>query len=96
MDFFKVDTTNFRCLDIAYQALSQGGNQQAIVNAANEIAVQAFANGFIRFLDIPDVILDALVNIKLIQKPSLFDIIQTNVETRNYVTRTVTEHKIWV
>ncbi|MCF0207094.1 MAG: 1-deoxy-D-xylulose-5-phosphate reductoisomerase, partial [Bacteroidales bacterium] len=50
------DTKTFRCLGIAYEAIKRGGNAPCVMNAANEIAVEAFLNGKIPFLGIPDVI----------------------------------------
>jgi 1-deoxy-D-xylulose-5-phosphate reductoisomerase len=50
------DRDVFRCLDLAFHALSRGGNMPCILNAANEIAVAAFLNERITFLDIPKVI----------------------------------------
>lgn len=85
LEFVEPDTDKFKCLTIAYEALEKGGNLPAIVNAANEIAVSAFINNFISFLDIPECIIKALIKIPFISNPTIYDIIQTNVETRNFV-----------
>jgi 1-deoxy-D-xylulose-5-phosphate reductoisomerase len=60
LDFAAVDPARFPCLDLAYQALRAGGTSTAILNAANEVAVQAFLDRRIRFTDIPRVIEETL------------------------------------
>ena len=54
--FYKPDTKRFPCLRLAYEALEGGGTLPAILNAANEIAVDAFLNKGISFLDIAQVV----------------------------------------
>ena len=56
MDFEEPNLERFPCLRLAYQAINQGGILPTILNAANEIAVDAFLNERIRFTDIPVVI----------------------------------------
>jgi len=56
LTFERPDREAFRCLDLAYRAIDQGGNAPARLNAANEVAVDAFLHGRIGFLDIPRVI----------------------------------------
>ena len=56
LTFEKPDTETFRCLQIAYDCLSLGGNAPCIMNAANEIAVDAFLKGRIGFMRIPEII----------------------------------------
>lgn len=56
LSFEAPDRECFRCLDLAYRALEQGGNAPARLNAANEVAVEAFLSGRIGFLDIPEII----------------------------------------
>jgi len=68
LDLFQVATLNFvapdferfPCLALAYQALRTGGTAPAVLNAANEVAVDAFLNRKISFLDIPRLISDVL------------------------------------
>ncbi|MDE2701107.1 MAG: 1-deoxy-D-xylulose-5-phosphate reductoisomerase [Gemmatimonadota bacterium] len=60
LSFFQPDTERFPCLQLAYQAVEQGGTAPAVLNAANEVAVYAFLDGRIGFLDIPRVIAKAL------------------------------------
>jgi 1-deoxy-D-xylulose-5-phosphate reductoisomerase len=56
LDFCAPDTIRFPCLRIAYDALNAGGTTPAILNAANEIAVEAFLAEKIGFMDIPNII----------------------------------------
>lgn len=56
LTFFKPDLDKFRCLALAYRAINDGESMPAVMNAANEIAVEAFLNGAIGFLQIAEVI----------------------------------------
>jgi 1-deoxy-D-xylulose-5-phosphate reductoisomerase len=56
LTFGKPDTRSFPCLSYAYRALEEGGTMPAVLNAANEVAVNAFLKGLIRFTDIPAII----------------------------------------
>jgi 1-deoxy-D-xylulose-5-phosphate reductoisomerase len=56
LTFEEPDFERFRCLRLAYDALQTGGTMPAVLNAANEIAVQAFLDGLIRLSDIPRLI----------------------------------------
>jgi 1-deoxy-D-xylulose-5-phosphate reductoisomerase len=60
LDFEEPDREAFPCLDLAYRAGRLGGTVPACLNGANEIAVEAFLAGRIRWVDIPDVITEAL------------------------------------
>ena len=56
LSFDEPDRLSFPCLSYAYDAISQGGTMPAVLNAANEVAVDAFLSGEIGFNDIPDII----------------------------------------
>lgn len=56
LTFHKPDLVKFRCLGLAYHAINAGESMPAVMNAANEIAVEAFLEGRIRFLQIAEVI----------------------------------------
>jgi len=60
LSFFAPDTVRFPCLQLAYDAVALGGTAPAVLNAANEIAVYAFLDDRIGFLDIPRVVRQAL------------------------------------
>jgi 1-deoxy-D-xylulose-5-phosphate reductoisomerase len=56
LEFFKPDMEKFPCLDLAYRALRTGGTAPAVLNAANEVAVEAFLNKGITYPEIPQII----------------------------------------
>ncbi|NVN90979.1 MAG: 1-deoxy-D-xylulose-5-phosphate reductoisomerase [Desulfuromonadales bacterium] len=56
LTFFKPDLEKFRCLSLAYRAIQEGESMPAVMNAANEIAVEAFLEGRIGFLQIAQII----------------------------------------
>ncbi len=62
LSFEAPDHERFACLNLAYEALRRGGTAPAVLNAANEVAVEAFLDGQIAFLDIPELIRVTLEN----------------------------------
>ncbi|NPV59499.1 MAG: 1-deoxy-D-xylulose-5-phosphate reductoisomerase [Actinobacteria bacterium] len=60
LTFGEVDRETFGCLDLAYRAGKEGGTATAVLNAANEVAVEAFLAGRIGFLDIEGIIRETL------------------------------------
>lgn len=85
LHFEEVDSDRFPLLKIAYECGKKEGNACAILNAANEVAVAAFLNEEIEFLDIERLILKALAHIEYIKNASLEDVIETDEKTRQYV-----------
>jgi 1-deoxy-D-xylulose-5-phosphate reductoisomerase len=73
LTFEQVDTKNFRNLALSYEALRKGGNWPCILNAANEVAVEAFLKELIGFLEIPEVIENTLGKSTFIKDPALED-----------------------
>jgi 1-deoxy-D-xylulose-5-phosphate reductoisomerase len=84
LTFHKPDFTKFECLKLAFDVLETGGTAPAILNAANEIAVERFLKNEISFTSIPDVIKEALENIEIKASPDLETIIKYDSLTRNY------------
>jgi 1-deoxy-D-xylulose-5-phosphate reductoisomerase len=82
LTFGKPDKIKFRNLALAYEALDAGGNLPCILNAANEVVVQAFLEGKTGFLMMPDIIEKTMQRVNFIQDPDLEDLIQTNDEAR--------------
>jgi 1-deoxy-D-xylulose-5-phosphate reductoisomerase len=82
LTFEKPDPENFRNLALAYQALKQEGNMPCILNAANEIAVDAFLKEKISFTGMSDVIENCMKNITYISRPGLQDLLETDIEAR--------------
>ena len=80
--FEQPDTKTFRNLALAFEAMNKGGNAPCILNAANEIAVQAFLKDKIGFLEMSDVIENCLKTIAHIAKPGYSDYVETDKETR--------------
>lgn len=89
LTFEKPDLETFRNLAIAYEALEKGGNAACIVNAANEIAVDAFLHDKIGFLDISDVIVESLAKIAFVGNPSFADYVATNEATRRFASEMI-------
>jgi 1-deoxy-D-xylulose-5-phosphate reductoisomerase len=82
LTFEKPDLQTFRNLQFAFDALDKGGNMACIVNAANEVAVAAFLEDKIGFLQMSDLIETCMQRVTFIQQPTLDDYIQTDTETR--------------
>ncbi|MBI1286205.1 MAG: 1-deoxy-D-xylulose-5-phosphate reductoisomerase [Flavobacteriales bacterium] len=82
LTFEKADTETFRNLALAFEALNQGGNQPCILNAANEIAVDAFLKDRIGFLEMSDIIEQSMQRVSFIKKPNYDDYVATDAETR--------------
>lgn len=74
LSFFEPDFENFPLLRIAYDCVKQGGTLTAALNAADEVAVSQYLEGFIGFNDIAAVVEKALEKCINIQKPTLEDI----------------------
>ncbi|MGL4631399.1 MAG: 1-deoxy-D-xylulose-5-phosphate reductoisomerase [Leadbetterella sp.] len=81
-DFEKPDNQTFRNLDLAFSALRKKGNMACILNAANEIAVAAFLNDHIGFLQISDIIEKTMNKAHFVLTPTLEDYIDTNKDAR--------------
>ncbi len=84
LEFEAPDTKRFPCLQLAYDALQLGGTAPAILNAVNEVAVAAFLNNEIHFLDIPILIEKALASIKSEPVTSLAQLIDIDNEARHF------------
>lgn len=82
LTFEQPDLATFRNLSLSYQALEKGGNLPCILNAANEVAVDAFLNERIGFLEISDVIEESMGLIGFVKNPTLDDYVGTDIETR--------------
>jgi 1-deoxy-D-xylulose-5-phosphate reductoisomerase len=76
------DRENFRCLPLAYEALSKEGNMACTLNAANEIAVDAFLKERIGFMQISDVVERTMVRTPFVSHPSYDDYVATDNEAR--------------
>lgn len=82
LHFEEPDLDTFRNLALAYEAMEKKGNMACILNAANEIAVEAFLNDKIKFLRIAEINEKCMQQVGFIAKPDLNDYIATDEETR--------------
>ncbi len=85
MTFFKPDRGKFRCLQLAYDALATGGTAPAVLNAANEVAVEAFLGRSISFQQIPELIDRALAQHERRSAPEFEHIIEADSQARTFV-----------
>jgi 1-deoxy-D-xylulose-5-phosphate reductoisomerase len=82
LTFEKPDLNTFKNLALAYEALDKKGNMACILNAANEITVQAFLEDKIGFIEIQKYNEKAMEKVSFIEKPSYDDYVNTDNETR--------------
>lgn len=82
LDFAAADFERFPCLRLAYEALEAGGTSTAILNAANEVAVDAFLQRQIKFTDIAKVIEQVLTNLPANNADSLEQILNDDATAR--------------
>lgn len=82
LTFEQPDLETFRNLQLAFDALRQGGNAPCIINAANEVAVDAFLHERLSFLGISDVIAECLATATFVAAPTYDDYVSTDTETR--------------
>ncbi|HXG99376.1 MAG TPA: 1-deoxy-D-xylulose-5-phosphate reductoisomerase [Sphingomicrobium sp.] len=86
-EFEAVDTSRFPALRLAREALEAGGAAAIILNAANEIAVAAFLDGRIAFLDIASLVGDALAQADASAPRSIADVVHIDAQTRDKVSQ---------
>ncbi len=82
LTFEEPDFDTFKNLSLAYSTMKKGGNTPCVLNAANEIVVDAFLNDKVGFLYMSDVIENCIEKITFVKNPTLEDYIQTDLETR--------------
>lgn len=96
LDFEEPDMQRFPCLRLAYEAIQKGGTATSVLNAANEIAVEAFLENRLGFTAIPDVIEETMANVKAIEANTLEDVLNADATSREYAKQLVTENKMSV
>jgi 1-deoxy-D-xylulose-5-phosphate reductoisomerase len=82
LDFEQPDTARFPCIDLAYAALRAGGTAPAVLNAANEIAVEAFLDERLPFRGIAPLIRTVMERIAPVAADSLETILAADAEAR--------------
>lgn len=82
LTFEAPDTKTFRNLALAFEAMKRGGNAACVLNAANEIVVDAFLKNKVKFLEMSDIIEKCLSDVQFIAVPSLEDYFETDKASR--------------
>lgn len=82
LTFEKADTNTFRNLSLAYKAMEKGGNMACILNAANEVVVEAFLKDKIGFLEMSDIIESCMEKSTFVLDPKYDDFVESNSESR--------------
>lgn len=91
LTFSSADTKTFRNLELAYLAMAKGGNMPCILNAANEIVVEAFLNDKIGFLEMSEVIEQCMEELNFMTSPTLADYMECDTNTRAVAKQLVTK-----
>lgn len=82
LEFFEPDVAKFPCLQLAYDAICQGGNMPCVLNAANEVANAAFRKGQCSFLGMADIISKTMSQVSFDANPDLDVYLSTDREAR--------------
>ena len=85
LHFEKPNIENFSCIRLAYEALEKGGTAPVVLNIANDIAVAAFLNEHITFIDIPILIEDAISQHEWSDAPDIETIFHISKWTTQYI-----------
>ncbi len=89
LNFFKPDFSRFPCLQLAYDALRAGGSAPTVLNASNEIAVEAFLQGQLGFMQIEAVVAESLAKISAQSVTDLASILEVDRQTRRFASEHV-------
>jgi len=84
LTFEQADRANFKNLDLAYKAMEMGGTAACALNAANEVAVDAFLKDKITFLQIGELNEAVVKGMRLVQQPTLEDYVAIDSESRTF------------
>jgi len=84
LTFEQPDTKTFRNLALAKEAMYRGGNAACVMNAANEVVVQAFLQNKVGFLEMSEVVEKTMEKVSFIEKPTLEDYQRTDKDARVY------------
>ena len=82
LSFERVDEQRFPCVQLAYAALRAGGTAPAVLNAANEVAVEAFLDGRLPFMEIPRVIEETLNSVRATPASELAAVLEADAQAR--------------
>jgi len=82
LTFEKADSNTFRNLSLAYYSMEKGGNSACVLNAANEVVVDAFLKDKVGFLQMSDVVENCLEKVTFVANPNYEDFVNSDQETR--------------
>ncbi len=82
LEFFEPDLQRFRCLQLAFDAIHEGGNVPCVLNAANEIVNRAFLEDRCGFHEMSDIIERTMQHVAFIKNPTYEDYLATDAEAR--------------
>ena len=91
LTFYPPDRESFRNLDLAFDAMKKGGNMPCIINAANEVVVNAFLQDKVGFLEMSDIIERCMGEVQFIDQPTLNNYLETDQHTRIFANQLVTK-----
>ena len=94
LNFYAPDLNRFPCLQLSFEAAKIAGTMPAVLNAANEIAVQAFLDGVIAFLDIPAVIEETMAHHTTLPLSDVTVAMEADHWARAYASIAVNEHRL--
>ncbi len=83
LEFYEVDAVKFPLVKVARMALKEGESVSVALNTADEVAVRAFIDGRLRFMDIPEVVTEIVEGHQIRKMESLEDIFEVDRETRS-------------
>lgn len=89
LTFEKPDLERFRNLALAFDAMAKGGNIPCVLNAANEVVVAAYLHGKIGFLQMSDIIEEAMAKAHFVVQPTYDDYVATDTEIRKMASELV-------
>ncbi|MCH7409208.1 1-deoxy-D-xylulose-5-phosphate reductoisomerase [Belliella sp. DSM 111904] len=93
LTFEKPDLETFQNLQLAFDAMKNGGNAPCVLNAANEIVVAAFLRDQVGFLEMSELIEATMSKVDFIEKPSLQDFVDTDKMARAYTNELIKRKK---
>jgi len=91
LEFFEPDLQRFRCLQLAFDAIHEGGNVPCVLNAANEIVNRAFLEDRCGFHEMSDIIERTMQHVAFIKNPTYEDYLATDAEARKIASEYVSQ-----
>ncbi|MDR2616334.1 MAG: 1-deoxy-D-xylulose-5-phosphate reductoisomerase [Endomicrobium sp.] len=89
LEFYEPDFNKFPCLSLAYFSAKKGYTMPAVMNAANEVCVDAFLSGNIKFTDIAKIVKKAILSHKILKNKSVDTFIKADAWSRDYVSNLI-------